>query len=133
MSKSLIQFASKSSLNLAAGDVIPLGSVVRRYGCNCRQNNNSAEIEGMGYYKINGTVTLYPTETGDVSVAVYENGVVVPGTTVTGTVAAISNAITLPIVGTVRETCCESPSQLTLVISGNGSSGSAVSLRVEKS
>lgn len=133
MSKSLIQFASKSSVNLTAGDVIPLGSVIRRYGCNCRQNNNSAEIEGMGYYEIDATVTLYPTEVGNVTVALYENGVVVPGTTVSVTVAAINNAITLPIVGTVRETCCESPSQLTLVITENGSSGSAVSLRVEKS
>lgn len=132
MSRSLIQTASKSSTNLTAGSVIPLGSVIRRYGCNCRLNGDTAEIEGIGYYDVDATVTLYPTEIGDVTIALYRNGVAVPGTTVTGTVAAISDAITLPIVGTVRETCCESPSQLSLMILANGSSGSASSLRVTK-
>jgi hypothetical protein len=133
MSRSLIQTASQSSLALEAGAVIPLGSVIRRYGCNCRLNGNSVEIEGEGYYEIDGTITLQPTEAGNVSVALYENGVVIPGTTVTGTVAAISDSITLPIVGTIRESCCANPAQLTIVLTENGSSGSSVSLRVKRS
>ena len=133
MSKSLIQTASQSSLNLSTGDTIPLGSVLRRYGCNCRLNGNAVEVEGPGYYEIDATVTLQPTEIGDVSVTLYKNGVAVPGTTVTGTVADVTSSITLPIVSTVRETCCEAPSQLTLVLTENSSSGSAVSFRGEKS
>lgn len=133
MSRSLIQTASQSSAALDVGSVIPLGSVVRRYGCNCQLNGNSIEVNGEGYYKITGTVTLQPTEVGNVSVAVYENGVIVPGTTVTGSVSAIDNSVTLPIVGTIRESCCSNPGELTLVLTENGSSGSSVSLRVEKS
>ena len=130
--KSLIQTASQSSLNLSVGAIIPLGSILRRYGCNCRLNGDSIECEGEGYYKIDGTVTLQPTEVGNVSVALYRNGVIV-GTPVSGTVAAIDDSITLPIISTVRESCCGNPSQLTLVLLENGSSGSSVSLRVEKS
>ena len=132
MSRSLIQTASQSSLNLSVGDVIPLGSVVRRYGCNCQLNGNAIAIEGTGYYTIDATATLQPTEAGDVSVALYKNGVVVPGSTVTGSVPDVGSSITLPIVATVRETCCEAPSELTLVLTENGSSGAAASMRVEK-
>lgn len=133
MSKSLIQTASQSSLVLAAGDVIPLGSVIRRYGCNCRLNGNSVEVEGAGYYEIEGTATLQPTEIGNVSIALYENGVVIPGSTVTGSVSAVDNSVTLPIVSTIRESCCSNPSQITVVLTENGSSGSSVSLRVTRS
>ena len=133
MSRSLIQTASQSSFNIDTGNTIPLGSVLRRYGCNCRLNGDSIEVVGCGYYKVSGTVTLTPTEIGNISVALYQNGVVVPGTTVTGSVAVINDSVTLPIITTIRLTNDEIPSQLSLVVTENATSGSRVSMRVEKS
>ena len=72
MSRSLIQTANQSQQTVAAGSIISLGSVLRRFGCNCRLNGNAIEIEGEGYYKVEATVTAAPTAAGNVTVAFFE-------------------------------------------------------------
>ena len=61
MSKSLIQTSNISSQNVAVGSVISLGSVLRRFGCNCRLNGSTVEVEGEGYYIIDVCATATPT------------------------------------------------------------------------
>ena len=133
MSRSLIQTANASSQSVAVGSIISLGSVLRRYGCNCRLNGNSIEIEGPGYYTISGTVTLAPTAAGNVTVAVQENGVTIAGATSTGSVTTVGNSVTLPLETTVRKGCnCDGASALTVVLTAGASTVTNVSLRVEK-
>lgn len=133
MSRSLIQTSNPSSQNVAVGGIISLGSVLRRYGCNCRLNGNAIEIEGAGYYTITGTVTLIPTAAGNVSIAIQENGVTVSGATATGSVTTAGNSITLPIVTTVRQgCCCDGASSITCVLTAGASTVTNISLRVEK-
>lgn len=132
MSRSLIQTTNTTSSAVALNGTIPLGSVLRRFGCNCRLNGNKIEIEGTGYYTIDGTITLQPEAAGAVTVALYENNVAVPSAVATGTVAAIGDDVTLPISTTVRETCCEGASSLALVLTEGASTVTNVSLRVEK-
>lgn len=132
MSRSLIQTTNTTSSNVAASGIIPLGSVLRRFGCNCRLNGNVVEIEGTGYYTITGTVTVQPEATGAVTVALYENNVAVPSAVATGTASAIGDNVTLPITTTIRQTCCEGASSLSLVLTENNSDIVNVSLRVEK-
>ena len=133
MSKSLIQTANQSSQTVAVNSTISLGSTLRRFGCNCRLNGNSVEIDGAGYYTISGTVTLAPTAAGNVSVGVYANGVPITGATVTGSVTTAGNAITLPIETTVRQGCnCDGATQIALVLTVGASTVTGVSLRVEK-
>ena len=79
MSKSLIQVANQSTQTVAPNSIISLGSVQRRFGCNCRLSGNAIEISGEGYYEVEAAVSLAPTATGDVAVALYENGVQLPG------------------------------------------------------
>ena len=132
MSRSLIQTSNTTTSNVTANGTIQLGSVLRRFGCNCRLNGNKVEVEGTGYYTVTGTVTLQPEAAGAVSVALYENNVAVPSAVATGTAAAIGDDVTLTIVTTVRETCCEGASSLALVLTEGASTITNVSMRVEK-
>ena len=132
MSRSLIQTTNTTAAAVALNGTIPLGSVLRRFGCNCRLNGNKIEIEGTGYYTVTAIVTLQPEAAGAVSVALYENNVAVPSAVATGTAAAIGDDVTLTIVSTVRETCCEGASSLSLVLTEGASTVTNVSLRVEK-
>lgn len=79
MSRSLIQVSNQSSQDVAENSIISLGSVLRRFGCNCRLSGNAIEVAGEGYYTIDSSITATPTAIGDVTVALYKNGVQVPG------------------------------------------------------
>ena len=133
MSKSLLQTANTSSQTVAVNGIINPGNVVRRHGCNARLNGNAQEINGEGYYKLTGTVSVAPTASGTVTVALYENGVLIPGAIAYGSVSTASNPVTLPLVGTVRVgCCCDSASQITCVLLAGAGSVLNYSLRIVK-
>ena len=133
MSKSLLQTANTSPQTVAVNGIINPGNVVRRYGCNARLNGNAQEISGEGYYKLTGSVSVAPTAAGPVSVALYQNGVLIPGTLTTGSVSTANNATALPLVGTVRlSCCCDSASQITCVLLSGAGSVLNYSLRIDK-
>lgn len=134
MSKSLIQTANQTSQTLTANSVINPGTVLRRYGCNCRLSGNGIEIEGEGYYKVNASFTFTPTAVGNVTVTLFMDGVAVQGAKATGGVSTVGNSVTLPIVATVRKgCCCDGASSLTFVVTGNDTVANNASIRVEKS
>ena len=133
MSKSLIQTVNQSSQTVAANSIIDLGSVIRRFGCNCRLNGNAIEVDGAGYYKIDCNVTLAPTAVGNVQVAIFKNGVQLTGATATGSVSTANNPVTLPIQTTIREGCnCEGGTALTVVLVAGASTVTIIAVRVEK-
>lgn len=133
MSRSLIQTANQSQQTVAAGSIISLGSVLRRFGCNCRLNGNAIEIEGEGYYKVEATVTAAPTAAGNVTVAFFENGVQIPGAVSVGSVTTAGNSVTLPITTTIRQgCCCDGASSLTCILVDGASTIRNISVRVEK-
>ena len=134
MSKSLLQTVNTSTQTLAEGGLINPGTVIRRYGCNIRLNNNSIELIDNGYFKIDATITVEPTAVGNVSVALYEDGIVIPGTLVSGYAAAASAPVTLPIVATVRHNCCcNNTSSITAALVAGAGDVTNVSIRAEKS
>lgn len=134
MSRSIIQTVNQSLQAVTAGSTITLGSVLRRYGCNCRLNGNSViKLSGQGYYEVTATVTLAPTASGNVSVALYQDGTPISGAVATGSVTTAGNSITLPLVTTVRNNCCcDSVSAITCVLTSGTSTVSNISMRVEK-
>lgn len=134
MSRSLIQTVNQSTQSVATNSIIDLGSVIRRYGCNLRLNGNAIEVDGEGYYKVDCNVTLAPTAVGNVTVALYKNGVPLTGATATGSVSTAGQSVTLPIQTTIREGCpCDGGTALTLVLVTGASTVSNVAMRVEKS
>lgn len=134
MGRSLIQVANQSSQTVAADSIISLGSTQRRYGCNLRLSGNGIEVDGDGYYTITGSVSVTPTAAGAVTVAVYNNGVQIPGAIAYGSVTTVGNATALPLVATIRQgcCCCDSADNLTLVLVAGAGVVNNVSLRVEK-
>lgn len=133
MSRSLLQVVNQSNQSVDAGGIISLGTVLRRYGCNCRLSSNAIETNGEGYYKISGAIAVAPEAAGDVVVALYQNGVQIPGAIAYGTAAAAGDSITLPIETTIRQYCgCEGLSTITCVLVEGPSTVRNVSVRVEK-
>lgn len=133
MSKSLIQVANQSSQTVAPNSIISLGSVQRRYGCNLRLSGNAIEAEGPGYYTVDASISVAPTAAGLVTVALFDNGVQVPGAIAYGSVTTAGNPTTLPITTTLRQgCCCDSADTLTLVLITGEGTVQNVSMRVEK-
>ena len=133
MSKSLIQTANISSQTIAVGSAISLGSVLRRFGCNCRLNGNAIEISGEGYYTIDVAITATPTAVGNVTVSVLKDGVAIPSATATDSVSTVGNSATLPINTTVRLGCkCDGASSLTVVLTEGAGVVNNISMRVIK-
>jgi len=131
MGKSLIQVANQSTQVVAENSIIALGSVIRRYGCNCRLSGNAIEVTGEGYYKIDGTVTVEPTAEGTVTVGAYDNGTQLPGVIASANAAAAS-PVTLPLTGTIRIGCCSGADNIALMLLAGAGNITNVSLRVEK-
>ena len=133
MSKSLIQVTNQTTQAVAANSIISLGSTQRRYGCNLRLSGNGIEVDGAGYYTVDASVSVAPTEAGAVTVALYNNGVQVPGA-IAFTTGTAGDPIALSIVATIRQgCCCDSADNLTLVLIEGAGNVQNVSMRVEKS
>lgn len=128
--KSAIYTANTTSNAISAGGTVPLGSVIRRYGNNCRLSGNQIDLEGAGYYSVKGTVTLTGTVAGTAVVTLYKDGVAVPGAVASLTVAA-DTVYTVPVIALVRNLCCN-VSALTLGISGVAMTVNSVGIEVEK-
>ena len=134
MGKSLIQTTNQSQQNVAVNSIISLGSVLRRYGCNLRLSGNGIEVTGEGYYKIDSNVSVSPTAAWPVTVALYNNGVQIPGAIAYGSVSTAGNPITLPLETTIRQACCcDSADNITCVLLGGAGVVDNISVRVEKS
>ena len=132
MGKSLIQTVNQTSQTVEENGIISLGSVLRRYGCNCRLSGNAIELAGQGYYTVDVNVSVVPTAVGNVTVALYNNNVQVPSAIAYGTGEADS-PITLPIQATIRQMCCDSADSLTVVLVEGAGQVTNISARVEKS
>ena len=130
--KSLIYTAMQTPVSVAVNGTIPLGTIIRRYGCNCDLNGNGIAVNGQGYYDVNVSVTAALTAAGTASVTLLKDGVAVPGATASATASAAGASVTLAFPTTVRLGCCSVGSVLTLVLTGAAATVSNAAVRVEK-
>lgn len=134
--KSALYAAMQTPSAVAVGGVIPLGSLIRRYGCDVSLNGNAVNITGgnqsAGYYDVDASLTVAPTAVGTVTVTLFKDGVAVPGATASATAAAADDALNLNITALVRQVCCAAGSALTLVLTGAAASVDNVALRVQR-
>lgn len=134
MGKSLIQTTNQSTQAVAINSIINLGSVQRRYGCNLRLSGNGIEVKGEGYYTIDAVVSVAPTAEGNVTVALFDNGVQLPGAIAYGSVSTAENPVTLPLIATIRQgCCCDSADNITCVLLEGAGNVENISVRIEKS
>lgn len=131
MSKSAIYVASINQVNVASGSTLSLGTVIRRFGCNCHLSGDGIMLSGQGYYKVVGTFTVAPTDDALTTITAYQDGVAISGAFSSETINANDVAnITLEFL--VRQTCCDTNSILTFVLSGTTSVVQNVAVVVEK-
>lgn len=129
--KSAIYAAMQTPTGVAVGGVLPLGSLIRRYGSDIELNGNAVNLTGAGYYDVDASITLAPIADGTVTVTLQQNGVAVPGATASAGVAA--GVLTdLNITALVRQVCCAAGSALTLVLTGAAATVDNVALRVQR-
>mgnify|MGYP004445840171 FL=1 len=129
--KSALYAAMQTPTAVAVDGVIPLGSLIRRYGCDVALNGNAVNITGAGYYDVDASVTVTPIAAGTVSITLYKDGVAVPGATASETAAA-NGTVDLSIPALVRQVCCAAGSALTLVLTGAAATVNNVALRVQR-
>lgn len=131
MSRSLIQTSNQSAQAVAVGGIMSLGSTLRRFGCNCRLSGNGIEVMGEGYYTIDANVSVTPTAAGAITIALFQDGVQIPGAIAltTGTAAA-PEAVAIPT--TIRLGCCDSSTTITCVLIAGAGTVNNVSIRVVK-
>lgn len=132
--KSAIYTAMQTPTEVAVNGVIPLGSLIRRYGCDISLNGNAVNIVGKGYkgyYDVDVSITVSPTAAGTVTATLIKDGVVVPGATASANAAA-GAPVALAFPALVRQACCASGSALSLVLTGAASTVSNVALRVQR-
>ena len=133
MSKSLIQTINQTTQAVAVGGIISPGSVMRRFGCNCRLSGNAIEISGDGYYTIKATVTAQPTAAGTVTVVAQEDGVAIPSAFGSASTSTAGNPVTIPIVTTIRKGCnCQGASNITFVLTEGAGNVTNISVLIEK-
>lgn len=131
MSKSAIYTALSTPVVVADGENLPLGITVRRFGQNITQDGDTIELCGCGYYKIDATATLDAAAAGPVSVALYKDGVAVPGAESTITIAGTSDTTVLPLTAIVRTKCARG-SVLTIRVTGTDIMAEDVAVTVVK-
>lgn len=133
--KSALYAAMQTPTAVAVGGVIPLGGLIRRYGCDIALNGNAVNIyggrENAGYYDVDASITATLTAAGTVTVTLYKDGVAVPGATATATGAA-SGTVNLDLTALVRQPCCADGAALTLVLSGVEATVDNVALRIQR-
>lgn len=130
MSKSAIYTANAVASTVAVGDLIPLGSTSRRYGCNLRQDGNGITATGAGYYLVTMSATVAPTAAGAVTITGQKDGVAIIGATATSTAAA-GAATDLAFSTVVRNIGCDS-SILSFVLIGAAATVSNFAVSVVK-
>nr|DAP96416.1 MAG TPA: hypothetical protein [Caudoviricetes sp.] len=129
--KSAIYTAMQTPTAVDVGGVIPLGSLIRRYGCDIRLNGSAVNLTGTGYYDVDASITATLTAAGTVTATLYKDGVAIPGATASETGAA-SGTVNLNIPALVRQPCCASGAALTLVLTGAAATVNNVALRVQR-
>ena len=130
MSKSIIYTTNVTASAVAVGDLIPLGSTSRRYGCNLRQDGNGITATGAGYYLVTMSATVAPTAVGAVTITGQKDGVAIIGATATSTAAA-GAATDLAFSTVVRNIGCDS-SILSFVLTGAAATVSNFAVSVVK-
>ena len=129
--KSALYTALQIPTAVAVDGVIPLGSIIRRYGCDANLNGNAVNITNAGYYDVDVSVTVAPTAAGTVTATLVKDGVAIPGATASAAAAAGAPTV-LSFPALVRQACCAAGSALTLVLTGAAATVNNVALRVQR-
>lgn len=128
--KSALYAANTNAQAVAIGGLVNFGTIVRRYGCNCRLEGGNAVVVGSGYYDLDVDLTITAGAAGTAVITLYKDGTPISGATASVTVAANSlYQVSIPAI--VRQVCdCEGV--ITAVITGVATTVNNAAIAVEK-
>lgn len=113
--KSNIYVATTTPTLVAAGGVLPLSTIVRRYGNALNQGGNSVIMNEPGYYLVNVSATFTAPIAGNVSLTLNQNGSAVTGATASTTITTATTEVrSLSFTAIVRVVCGSAPSTLSI-------------------
>lgn len=131
MSKSAI-YTVNSGVAVAAGGIIPLGTIERRYGKCVTLNGNGIALLESGYYEASVSATVEPTAAGTVTVILLRDGVAVPGGTASANAAAAGNPVALSFTSIIRDCCPCAGTVLTVELVEGAGVVTNIAVAVEK-
>lgn len=129
--KPILYAANTSSTAVSVGNTIPFGTAIRRIGNSIDINGTGISVKGSGWYSFSVSITATLAAAGTVTIALYKDGVVVPGVLASVTGVA-DDEVNLSLIGVFKNSCCNSSSSLSLVISGTAITTNNVASKVEK-
>lgn len=132
MSRSALYTANTFAPTVAAGDIVPFGATIRRFGCNLSQDGNAITLCGQGYYQVTVSATLTPGAAGTVTLTAQKDGVAIPGATASATAGTTDVAVDLAFTCLVRNACGCGSSLLSLVLTGEEAVVNNLAVTVEK-
>ena len=131
MAKSALYTAMTTPVSVSSG-IIPLGTTIRRFGCNITQDGNTITVKGKGYFLVNVSITAAPAAVGTVTITLNKDGVPMTGGVASGSVFTAANAVNLSINAIVRNAYeCDS-AILSLALSNQPSTVQNVAVSVVK-
>lgn len=116
----------------AGEGIVPLGSIVRRYGCALTGNDNAVTITECGYYQIDFNIT-YTGTAGTSTFEIQQNGVTVKGATASQTIGTADTEIhSATISAMIRVLRSDVPTFITVLNNGVAVNITNSALRVIK-
>lgn len=133
MSKSAIFMANTASTSVGANAAVPFGTVNRRFGCSLNGTTGGIVVNEPGYYLVTANISYTAPDTGNVTVALQQDGVSVPGATASDTVGTATTEINnITVTGIVRVMCGSAPDTITLQNTGVAITTSNVAISAVK-
>lgn len=135
MNEAGIYTVNSGAQTVAVGGFINLGTINRRFGNKCCNpvmdlNGSSITLNEPGYYDVDVAVTALPTAAGPVTIAVYQDGIAVPGSTNTAQATAGNpvNVVSLPMVRVRRR----SASNISVILVNGAGTVANISVKILK-
>lgn len=132
MAKAMIYVAKPTLSLVPVNGLVPLGGIVRRFGCCIALSGNTVTLKDSGYYKVSVSATVAPVADGDVTLTLTDNGTPVVGATASALTAAAGQEVSMSIDAVVRVICPCDRGNLALEITGEESNITNVAMVVEK-
>lgn len=130
MAKAALYMAGTATRAVADGEAIPLGRVIRKFGCCIIGNMDDITLTERGYYQFDASFTVVPDAAGSIVIRAYDGTTPIPGAEATATVWTTDVPVTITIPYIVRATRCCDPMTITFVLDGGDAAvtSSAVSV-----
>lgn len=133
MCKSLIYTVNATPLTATVDTPIDVGSIIRKQGYGIYADQAGFRLHDAGYYDIHVSATFTANAVGDVTIAVYSDGVPVLGGRATETITTANTEIRSINIGTtVRVQCMRDNPMITIVAEDTAPTITNLAVQIEK-